>query len=148
VSLSKFLDEAEARSRVDAERFALLDMDECQLCLARGRDMRSLWLECFYAVHEVVPEAIDVRYVPALPDGRERSYYLRICKNCRGELLTRLADWREDAIRRRAVEKDEDGEPETHSPERNIPVRQNGRVVWYTAAEYAAATPDQHPIKP
>ena len=30
--------------------------DKCQLCLAEGNDKRTLVIDCFYAVNEVVPD--------------------------------------------------------------------------------------------
>lgn len=123
----------EERRRRDKERWAALDDDQCQLCHAEGPDMRSTFFGCLYAVEEAVPEVIDLWEVRE--DELRRLYYLRICKTCRGDLLGRMAEWRNEAIARRELPKDADGCPEA-DPEQNIPVRINGAVKMLTAGEY------------
>lgn len=128
--------EDERRLR-DAERCQQLDGDLCQLCEAHGPDKRSLFIDCFYAFHEVVPEAIDLLLVEKQNDSKHASgYYLRICKSCRGRLLDMLRDWRDDCVSLRGVLKDHDGNIEDEREGADIPVRINGRIVMMTLAEY------------
>jgi hypothetical protein len=87
----------------DQERYDALNGDRCQICYARGADKRNLVVECFYAVNEVVPEAIDLSFKD------ERGYFLRICKTCRGEFLRHMKAWADDRRKLRCVEKDHDG---------------------------------------
>lgn len=125
---------AERKATRDAGAQAYRDHDEdlCMLCHAHGEDKRSLRIECFYAVDEVVPEALDL----SLVEG-EGGYYLRICKSCRGALLDRLAEWREERVALRSALKDHDGYLLDES-RAEIPLRQNGRIVYVTRQEYAA----------
>ena len=119
----------DARREHDAVRYKELDDDLCQLCHAHGGDKRSLHISCLYAIHEVVPEAIDLWACD--PSGQ--GYYLRICKACRGRLLDMLSFWRDECVNLRAVPKDEDGNIEQ---EGDIPVRINGRIVMMTEEQY------------
>lgn len=130
--------ESLARERVEAaQQLAALPDDQCQLCEATGPDKRSLVLDCFYRVDEVIPEAIDLH---AAEDAglRGRGWYLRICKGCRGRLLAALGAWRQECIALREVAKDSDGTPEDDNPARTIPVRQHGAIVLMTREEYEA----------
>lgn len=135
--ISEILEESNARRLADADRFASLDHDLCQLCHAYGADKRSLFISCFYAVHEVVPEAIDLGGVPDEATAR-RGYYLCICKSCRAALLSLLKMWRDERAARRGIPKDHDGADDGYEADRDIPVRVNGAVVMMTDAEYAA----------
>ena len=137
-NLREMLDRTRNRQFDDAERYDSLDPDECQLCGAYGADKRTLRLSCFYAVHEVVPEAVDLAECN-VPEPLRSFYYLRICKNCRGELLSALGEWRDAMVARRDAPKDHDGH-DVDSPidGRCIPVRENGRVVYLTEAEWEA----------
>ena len=117
------------RKRVEeAKHFEELDVKLCMLCHAYGADKRSLFIDCFYDIQEIVPEALDITDVKEPPRG---GYYLRICKNCRGNLLGRLGMWRDERIARRNLPKDHDGDQldEDIDPNKNIPVRINGTIV-------------------
>jgi len=94
------------RREVDKKRFEEHDDNLCMLCDAYGKDKHSLFISCFYEVSEVVPEAINLFGVEKF---KNRGYFLRICKNCRGELLNKLGEWRNEMIARREVPKDRDG---------------------------------------
>ena len=109
------------------------DQDICMLCGAHGGDKRSLWIQCMYAVDEVVPEALDMSGVP---DFRDRGYYLLICKSCRAELLLYLERWRNHMISRKGMLMDHDGNLEDTRPEANIPMRINGAIRMLTMEEY------------
>lgn len=125
-----FAERDEAR-RQGADRFHNHDTDLCMLCHAYGEDKRSLFIDCFYAVDEVVPEALDIAEV----EGRQ-GYYLRICKSCRAALLGRLREWRDERVARRDIPKDHDGEDEDWDAEADIPVRINGAVVMLTREQF------------
>ena len=139
MNLKDPLNEIRGRRARDAKRFEQLDGDTCQLCDARGADKRSLFLSCFYAIQEVLPEAIDMRWI----DGyEERGYFLRICKSCRARLLGHLRQWREECVALRELPKDHDGYADEeyvlviHDPRATIPVRVDGAVIYMT--------PEQH----
>ena len=96
----------------NAKAYAEHDDRLCMLCGARGDDKRSLLISCFYNIHEVVPEAINVQGVSELNEnGFKVGYYVRICKYCRGDLLDRLKAWRKESAGREAWAKDHDGYP-------------------------------------
>ena len=145
------------RRHQDAERFKALDGDECQICLAHGQDKRSLTIDCLYAIHEAVPEAIDLALVPekkpqanaqadslddndSWGDGKRRGYYLRICKSCRSRLLEHLKQWADEGRTNRGKPMDHDGCIESDFPddegEANIPIREFGAVRMITKAEW------------
>ena len=131
--MKDILKKLDERRMTDAQRFEELDDDLCQLCHAHGQDKRSLRIECFYAIEEVIPEIIDLHNCEG---ERNCGYYLRICKSCRGRLLDMLGKWRNECISYRDKQKDHDGHIE-EDEERNIPVRVNGRIVMMTEQEYA-----------
>lgn len=120
------MENAKVKREANAKRFKELDDDLCQLCGAHGSDKRSLYLDCFYDIQEVVPEAIDLHGVENL---RERGYYLRICKSCRGRFLFHLGQWRSECLYMRNVPKDHDGDPEVDRSGM-YPVRVNGTIEW------------------
>ena len=126
-ALEEFLARAEARDIEDAARFSSHDQSVCMLCGAKGEDKRSLWIDCFYAVHEV-PDDQKVAH--------NRGYYLRICKTCRGRLLEHLRTWGNECRTMRELPKDSDGSPEFTDPDRNIPVRMHGTTVVLTREEW------------
>lgn len=102
--------------------------DICVLCHAHGPDKRTLIMACVYHITEMVPEA---------ELHEDKLYYARICKTCRGEFLDGLRVWRDQCVRRRALDKDHDGEPlDSTNPEADIPVRVSGRIVMMTGDEY------------
>jgi hypothetical protein len=136
--MTRIIEESKRRREADAQRFKDADMDLCMCCHAYGEDKRSLWVDCLYAVHEVVPEAIDLGGVEPSPKNHNHGYYLRICKSCRGRFLTMMGEWWKAGVDRRDIPKDHDGHNEFEpDPERNIPVRVNGAIVLMTRAEWA-----------
>lgn len=135
--LKQMIEEAKRRRQEDAHRFKDSDSDLCMCCHAYGEDKRSLWVDCFYEVREVVPEAIEINGVEPKPERHQGGYYLRICKACRGRLLTMLGEWWRTGVDRRDIPKDHDGHDEFEpDPERNIPVRVNGAIVMLTREEW------------
>lgn len=137
-TLAEHFAREDARREADAERYAAHDPDLCMLCGAYGADKRSLFVNCGYAVHEFVPEAILLRGL-ADPEMRRRGYYLNLCKSCRGRLLEKLAEWRAECIGLRGMAMDHDGYLEYPGEDgRTIPVRRAGRIVMLTPEEFAA----------
>lgn len=136
------IEKSNLRRERDAETYHALDAEECMLCNAYGADKRSLFIDCGYAIHEVVPEAPDIR---ALVLDRGRGYYLLICKSCRGRLLGALQGWANECRSLRGLPKDHDGNLSEDDPERNIPVRINGAIRMLTRDEYEAFRAGQEP---
>ncbi|MBM3273869.1 MAG: hypothetical protein FJZ00_01855 [Candidatus Sericytochromatia bacterium] len=125
------------RREEDAKRFGELDGDLCQICWAYGADKRSWLMECLYAVHEAIPEAIDLFGLPDDHRLAKRGYYLRLCKSCRGAFLTALGDAATKRRALRSTQKDHDGSPLWDSdPECQIPVRVNGATVLMNPDDY------------
>lgn len=136
-SLSRMIEESKARREAGAKAFAEHDKDLCMLCHAYGADKRSLFIDCFYAIYEAVPEALDISGVePRLERGR--GYYLRLCKSCRGRLIGHLRLWREECVALRGVPKNHDGGLDDEDPEKNVPVRIDGAIVMMTEEEWRA----------
>ena len=131
-----YLARIKERRAADAKRYAELDEALCMICGAYGADKRSFWLSCFYAVNEVVPEVIDTFDVPDMPERMRGFYYLRICKVCRGNMLGKLKEWRDEGIAKRGMKLDHDGYVEDDEAEGCVPVRINGMVVMMTLDEY------------
>lgn len=134
MTIHDHLKAAQMRRALDAERYHHSDPDLCMLCGAYGADKRSLRIGCGYAVHEAVPEAIDLFDIPEM---REFGYYLRLCKSCRGALLQHMEQWRRERIELRDQPKDHDGYLWEDYDSDLIPVRMHGRVVMMTALAYA-----------
>lgn len=132
--LRKMLDESAARRKADAQRFKGHDEQLCMLCWAYGADKRSLFVSCFYAVHEAVPEAIDLSECE--PKFKDRGYYLRLCKSCRGAFLGHMREWANKCRSLRDTPKDHDGNVDSDNPEANIPVRIDGAVVMLTREQW------------
>ena len=143
--LHQIIEETKERRRIDAERFKQLDRDSCQLCHAHGEDKRSLFISCLYAVHEVLPEAIDLFDVPmeGVSEGQHRGYYLNICKSCRAGLLSHLKAWRNECVAKRDEPMDHDGNIQPTDPDRNIPVRINGAIQMLTREEWDRRAADE-----
>jgi hypothetical protein len=132
------INESKVRRAADAIRYQKLDDDECQICHAHGEDKRSWFMTCLYAVHEAIPEAIELADVPDSNKRVNADYYLRLCKSCRGEFLSALG---EAANRRRALRGtrlDSDGGVCHDDEDRNIPIRVNGCVQMITREEWDA----------
>jgi hypothetical protein len=140
-SLRRLVEETQARRAADVDRYRSLDHDLCQICHAHGEDKRSLRIDCGYAVHEVVPEAIDLCGVVNegrdLKDYERAGYFMNICKACRGDLLTRLGAWRTERVALRELPKDHDGHLDIDT-EGLVPVRVNGAIHWLTPDEWHA----------
>ena len=131
--VKKLVDGTKAKRAQGKTGFEDHDQDLCMLCDAYGEDKRSLFIDCFYDVQEVVPEAFDLGDVEKLKD---RGYYLRICKNCRGELLAKLGGWRNEMVARRSISKDHDGHDAAIEEGKDIPVRINGRIIYMTEPQF------------
>ena len=86
------ISESRQRREIDAKRFTELDRDLCMICWAYGADKRSWSMNCGYAVHEAIPEAIDMFGLPEGAALKDRGYYLLLCKSCRGAFLSALGD--------------------------------------------------------
>lgn len=128
--------EAKARREADAKRYNSLDENLCMICWAYGNDKRSLFVSCFYTVHEAVPEAIDLTEAPAVV--KDRGYYLRICKACRGSFLGHMREWADERRKLRETPKDHDEHVDDANPEANIPVRIDGAIVMLTREQWEA----------
>lgn len=128
-----------SREIEDAKRFHNLDWDLCQLCGAYGDDKRSLKIECFYDVSEVIPEAIDCRQV-----GGHDGWFLRLCKSCRGDLLGLLGDWRSNRVDLRGIPKDHDGNIYEEDESKDIPVRVNGAIKMMSLDEFEVQKEKNH----
>lgn len=137
MELQQLLSNIDAKRKADAERLETLDQNECQLCYAHGADKRSLVISCFYDVKEVLPEAIDLSDV-TVETLSKRGYYLRICKACRGRLLAKLEEWRNECIAFIPSPKNHDGELLEEEPGAYIPFRSYGRTRMVTQKEFQA----------
>jgi hypothetical protein len=135
-SINEMIAASNKRRDEDATRYEASDGDLCMLCHAYGNDKRSLFIRCFYAVHEVVPEAIDLGGVKD-KELSKYGYYVRLCKSCRGRLLGHLKTWRDECVALQPIPKDHDGYLEEEDDTRNIYVRINGVNVAMNADEYA-----------
>lgn len=144
--MSDYLDQLQAKRERDARRWLELDSDECMLCGAYGADKRSLFLDCGYAVSEVLPEILDIRALDP-PLERGKAYYLLICKSCRGRLLGKIEEWGDECRRLRGEPKDHDGDLlERDTTRRNIPVRSHGAIEWLTQEEWDARNPGRQAV--
>lgn len=103
--------------------------DTCVLCRAEGPDKRTLAMRCFYEMREVVPE------FPAPDQDGDGLYKLRICKSCRGRLLTHMMAWADECRANRGKAMDHDGNLEPEGG-RGIAVRVNGAIQWLTMEEW------------
>jgi len=77
-NLQKLIKEVQFRRKEDAKRFEQLDEDLCMCCHAYGADKRSLWLDCFYDIKEVIPDMIEIGDVEPKPEKHQKGYYVRI----------------------------------------------------------------------
>jgi len=124
------------RREQDAKRYRELDMDSCILCDAYGADKRSLFIDCLYDISEVIPEAIDLHGCGE--SLKNRGWYLRICKSCRGALLAHLLEWRTERAALRGLPKGHDGGLLEEDEEATIPIRAHGTTVMMTEEQYEA----------
>lgn len=104
----------------------------CKMCGVKGQDKRYLQIRCMYAVDEVVPE-MTVSADSGL-------FGVNLCKDCRGRLLDKLREWREDCLSKRGFDMDSDGVPEPID-ECKIPVRINGTIHYFTEEEFKLFCP-------
>ena len=132
--LNRIMAESQARREKGRERWESHDPNLCMACHAYGHDKRSLFISCFYEIAEFVPEFIDLHLCP--DSVKNKGYYLRICKNCRGEFLAMLREWFAQATTRRGVAKDGDGHPDDWNTDNNIPVRVDGRIIMMNEHQY------------
>lgn len=128
--LADMLKKQEEERRQDEKAFDNLREDQCMICHAEGPDMRDLEVDCFYRIKEVVPEMLDLTRMEGMG-----SWYARICKGCRGVLLGKMKEWRDERVAVRDLPKDSDGEVEEENG-KNIPVRIHGRIVMMSEDEY------------
>lgn len=134
MSMHDYIEQQAAKRKADAERYAALDEDECQLCGAHGEDKRSFIASCFYDMQEVVPEFISLREVEGTLQGR--GFYLRLCKDCRGKMLSALKEWADKCRAKRGQPMDHDGHLEDNREDAIVPVRINGAIVMLTPEEF------------
>lgn len=131
--LREMVEANDIRYEADAKRWAKIDRDLCMLCGAHGADKRSLFVNCMYAVYEVVPEAIDLHNVSVSQGG----FYLLICKNCRADFLNMLGEWRDRRVARRGTPMDHDGSDMIDS-DGLVAVRRHGETIWITKEQWQA----------
>lgn len=126
----------------DAEAYKALDDKLCMLCGAYGEDKRTLRCRYFYDLKEMVPEMLFLK--------AEDSFFLRTCKSCRGALLQRLAEWRDERVALRPEPKDHDGylADAPQDPEATIPIRKNGVLVNITQEEWDERQKQKSNISP
>lgn len=112
-----------------------IDSDLCVICHAYGSDKRYLRIRCLYAVDEVVPEL-----------SLNGDFYEGwICKSCRGSLLGKMQEWRNERIKLRELVKDHDGYvDETQDSSKNIPVRIHGVIVMMSEDEFKSYKSKPH----
>jgi hypothetical protein len=59
-------------------------IEQCQKCNSSEGDLRTLYMSCFYQMHELNLPFLET------PEG---DYTLRVCKNCRGDWMKAIKDW-------------------------------------------------------
>ena len=121
----------------DKRKFEEADEDLCMICFAYGQDKRTLIVNCFYAVDEVVPEMLDL----------ENGYWARICKSCRGSFLGKMSEWREERVALRETPKNHDGNVYDDDESKDIPVRINGALVMMREEDFKAYKEKKSQIK-
>jgi hypothetical protein len=131
--LKEAFDRENEKMERDAVTFHEANEDICMMCGAQGADKRNLRISMFYAVHEVVPEMLNLSKVEGERPG---TYYMRICKKCRADLLGHLQAWRNERIAHRGTRMDHDGNPEEDFEYGKIYVRINGVSVPMSEDEY------------
>jgi hypothetical protein len=132
-----WLDALKAARAADIKEFEERDENLCMICYAYGNDKRNFVLRCFYNVKELIPEALDLF---GLEEGHawQGSYYLRVCKSCRGSLLVALKSAADQRRPLRTQSKDHDGDIDSYGSEQCIPVRMAGATVMLTEEQYEA----------
>lgn len=91
-------------------------MEMCDKCKQVGKDLRTLWMACFYAMDEL--------NVPFLQQqvGDRNFFTLRVCKDCRASWLKTIEIWFNTPVPTKTTE--------------GIPVRINGAVEFLSPEEY------------
>lgn len=100
-------------------------------------DLRTVMIGCLYDLTEAGLPKLSLGAVPLdSPDSQPRPLYgLRVCKDCRGDLIGLLRTWRNGAFHT----------PEEDDPERNVPYREDGRTVMLTLEEFYERHPERRP---
>lgn len=107
-------------------------MTICQVCTNETYgDSRTLRISCLYDLSEVSDAFTVVQAKVEGVDRPQNLFCLTICKDCRGNLLGLLRQFI-DSGPSTMVER----EVEELNPERNIPVRVDGRSIMLTHDEW------------
>lgn len=119
----------------------------CQICNQEGEDLRTLRLQYLYDLSEISDKLTREEATIRFDGGYEANakyvfWTIQTCKDCRGDFLGVLRRW----ISGELVSQTQD------NPDRNIPVRVDGRVVMMTTDEYQAhisrrGDPDRVPYR-
>lgn len=133
--MTDWLEDLKKQREADAEKFRTCDDDLCMICHAYGADKRSLFISMFYQLKEVAPEFIELF---AVEEFKDRGYYLRLCKSCRGAVMSALREAFNLRRRLRGTLLDHDGYrmDEEYIDGYNIPVRVDGVVVMMDQYQY------------
>lgn len=108
--------------------------DTCALCATteyESGDLRTLRIGCFYDLTEVSDKFTPVAATIEGVDRPQNLYSMRICKDCRGDfmgLLRQFIDTQMSTV--------VDREVDDLNPERNIPIRVDGRTMMVTEGEW------------
>ena len=108
-------------------------METCQICNQEGQGLRRLYLQYLYDLSEISDKLKKEEVTVRFADGHEvKNVFWTICtcKECRGDFLEILRHWTSGEF----VTQTKD------DPERNIPVRVDGRVVMMNTEEWQAHT--------
>lgn len=140
--------------------------EKCQKCGEVGEDRRTLWMSCFYSMHELpVPfkqiaihgENLQLKsskkkllftggpivdtFEFEKPSGKDLHtttfYTLRVCKDCRADWMDAIKNWFQ-------------GKSWTHDQlpcNSGIFVRRNGATVEITEEEWYRDNPDREPVR-
>jgi hypothetical protein len=104
-----------------------MSSEVCAICGEEEEDWRMLHLSYFYALQEVSPK---LQPENGSLHTSSAMHEIRTCKACRGEFFGVLRRWCDGAFI------DPVSRGDTDDPERNIPVRVDGRTVMMTMPEY------------
>ena len=111
-------------------------MENCQICGQEGEDRRTLRLRYLYDFSEISDKFTSEEVTINFADGnevRETVWSVRTCKDCRGDFLGILRRWTSGEF----VTQTED------DPDRDIPVRVDGRLIMMTTEEWEAHTSER-----
>ncbi|GEM_PF-6950169 len=104
----------------------------CQICNEEGHDRRTLRVQYLYDLSEISGKLTKEDVIIRFANGEEAKstfWTIETCKNCRGIFLGALRHWTSGCV----TQNDSD-------PDRNIPVRIDGRTVLMTTEEWEAHT--------